>query len=54
MDTQQLASFTLHLTTTNNELERSFLLKEEVKRRGIKLPFEAGNLESVYSWIKSL
>ncbi|MCO6538793.1 MAG: hypothetical protein J6569_01515 [Gilliamella sp.] len=54
MDTQQLASFTLHLTMTNNELERSFLLKEEVTRRGIKLPFEAGNLESVHSWVKSL
>ncbi|NUE65752.1 cobalamin adenosyltransferase [Snodgrassella sp. ESL0253] len=54
LNTQQLESFTLRLTATNDELERSILLKEEIKRRDINLPFEAGDLDSVHLWLKSL
>jgi hypothetical protein len=54
LNTQQLETFTLHLTATNNELERSFILKEEIERRKIELPFEAANMASVVSWLESL
>jgi hypothetical protein len=54
LNTQQLESFTLRLTSTNNELERSILLEQETRRRNIKLPYEVENTESLRSWIGSL
>ncbi|WP_218966370.1 hypothetical protein [Snodgrassella alvi] len=54
LNTQQLESFTLRLTSTNNELERSILLEQEIRRRNIKLPYEVENTESLRSWIGSL
>lgn len=50
----ELEHFANSLAATNDELERSFILKAEVERRNIDLPFESGNLESVRSWLGSL
>lgn len=54
IDTEQLELFSLRLSSVNNELERSFILEEEIKERNIKLPYEKGNPDSVKSWLNSL
>lgn len=54
IDTEQLELFSLRLSSVNNELERSFILKEEIDKRNIKLPYEKGNPDSVKSWLNSL
>ena len=54
MNADELASFSHHLTLVNTELEREFLLRQEIEKRNIELPFEAGNLASVNDWLKSL
>jgi len=54
IDTEKLDAFSLRLSSVNNELERSFILEEEIKERNIKLPYEKGNTDSVKSWLNSL
>lgn len=54
VDIEQLELFSLRLSSVNNELERSFILKEEIDKRNIKLPYEKGNPDSVKSWLNSL
>lgn len=54
IDTSELARFTLHLNVINNEIKRGLLLRDEVERRNIALPFEAGNTRSVRSWLSKL
>ena len=54
IDMEQLELFSLRLSSVNNELERSFMLKEEIDKRNIKLPYEMGNSDSVKSWLNSL
>ncbi|WP_294884206.1 hypothetical protein [uncultured Gilliamella sp.] len=53
IDTEQLELFSLRLSSVNNELERSFILKEEIDKRNIKLPYEMGNCDSIKSWLNS-
>ncbi|MEH8137621.1 ATPase [Gallibacterium anatis] len=38
----------------SSELERSLVLKQEIERRNIDLPFELGNVESGRGWLASL
>lgn len=38
----------------NDELKLSSLLKDEVARRNINLPYEIGNSESTKKWLVSL
>lgn len=42
------------LLETKDEYERGKILKDEVDRRGIDLPFEMNNLDSVRNWLDSL
>ena len=54
IDTSALSRFSLHLNAVNSEIERGLLLRAEVERRNIALPFEAGNTRSVRSWLSKL
>ncbi|PSV49828.1 ATPase [Photobacterium indicum] len=51
---QEMTRFTDSLVAVNSEYEKGLILTQEVERRGIELPFEAGNLDSTRSWLKSL
>ncbi|HBB1421134.1 TPA: cobalamin adenosyltransferase, partial [Escherichia coli] len=51
VDAAALNHFSLHLDSVNSEIERGLLLREEVSRRGIALPFESGNVASVRDWL---
>lgn len=51
---EELARFTNELCAANSELERSIVLQQEVARRDIELPFEAGNLDSGRKWLLKL
>lgn len=42
------------LNQSSSEIEKSYVLKQEVERRNIELPFEMGNSTSTVSWLKSL
>ncbi|MGF1788832.1 ATPase [Photobacterium swingsii] len=54
LDPQEMAQFTDSLVAVNCEYEKGLLLTQEIKKRDIELPFEAGNLDSTRSWLKSL
>ncbi|EGF4764738.1 cobalamin adenosyltransferase, partial [Escherichia coli] len=54
VDAAALNHFSLQLASINSEIERELLLREEIDRRGIKLPFEPGNLLSVRDWLNNL
>ncbi|WP_439213356.1 cobalamin adenosyltransferase [Duffyella gerundensis] len=54
MNTSELALFSLQLGALNSEVERGLLLRDEAAQRNITLPFEAGNTDSVRSWLNSL
>ena len=52
--TSEMSQFTASLESFIFEYERCYVLAKEVKRRGIELPFEAGNIESTRRWLKKL
>jgi hypothetical protein len=54
LDTDELAQFSYELATCNDEMQRGRLLKEEVVKRGIELPYEMGNTASTREWLVSL
>ena len=54
IESSELSSFTQHLNAVNGEIERGLLLRDEVERRNIALPFEAGNTRSVRNWLSKL
>lgn len=54
MSARELTSFSQQLAVVNSEVERGLLLRDEAERRNIALPFEAGNMDSVRSWLNSL
>ncbi len=54
LDADELADFAQQLASCNDELQRGLLLKEEVARRGIELPYEMGNSASTRKWLASL
>ncbi len=54
IETSELEQFSLHLNVVNSEIERGLLLRAEVERRNIVLPFEAGNTRSTRSWLSKL
>lgn len=54
LDVAELEAFGLTLTACNDELQRSRVLQEEVAKRDIELPFEAGNSASTRQWLASL
>lgn len=54
LDTQELDAFSADLSACNSELERSLVLRTEVEKRGIELPFEMGKPETTRKWLLSL
>ncbi|MGD7035141.1 hypothetical protein [Methylotuvimicrobium buryatense] len=54
LDADELERFSFELAACNDEIQRGMLLKEEVAKRGIELPYEMGNTESTRKWLASL
>lgn len=54
IDPLELEEFSFSLTNQSSELERSIILKREIARRNIELPFEIGNHNSTRKWLSSL
>ena len=54
MDTDALAEFSRELAACNDEMQRSLVLKDEIVKRGIELPYEMGNAASTRKWLVSL
>ncbi|WP_077541069.1 hypothetical protein [Rodentibacter genomosp. 1] len=54
MNPLELKEFSNNLDTANSELEKHFILKAEANRRGIELPYDSDNLESVRNWLKKI
>ncbi|NAR49378.1 DNA repair protein [Acinetobacter haemolyticus] len=50
----ELSQFAYQLEAVNSELECNILLKQEVEKQGIVLPFEIGNQESTINWLLEL
>jgi hypothetical protein len=54
LDADELEAFSLTLIACNDELQRGMVLKAEVAKRNIELPFEMGNSASTRDWLASL
>jgi hypothetical protein len=54
MDVDDLEDFSHKLTIINDEMERNLLLKDEIAKRNIELPYEIGNTASTRKWLASL
>lgn len=54
LDVKSISKFTDDLVLANNEYERSIILAAEIDGRSIDIPFEAGNVDSLRSWLKGL
>ncbi|SEP84109.1 ATPase [Basfia succiniciproducens] len=50
----EIRAFTDSLTTTNDRYARSQLIKQEIEKRNIELPFEAGNSDRMMEWVLAL
>jgi hypothetical protein len=51
LDTDELQLLSDNLTLASSEFEKSIVLKNEIKKRNIDLPYEMGNSESTKSWL---
>lgn len=51
LNTDELQLLSDNLTLASSEFEKSIVLKNEVKKRNIDLPYEMGNSESTKSWL---
>lgn len=54
MDTEELAAFSRDLAACNDEMQRGLVLKDEITKRDIKLPYEMGKGASTSKWLSSL
>lgn len=54
LNIDEISVFTEQLNSANSELERNIVLKKEIEKQEIKLPFEMGNSESTRSWLLGL
>ena len=54
IDPLELEEFSFSLANQSSELERGIILKIEVARRNIELPFETGNHNSTRKWLSGL
>lgn len=54
MDPEELAGFSRNLAACNDEIQRSLVLKDEIAKRGIELPYEMGKAASTRKWLASL
>ena len=54
LNPNEITIFADSLEACNSELERTTILKQEVARRNLNLPFELGNIQSGRDWLASL
>ena len=54
LDIDELEDFSKNLAACNTEIERSFVLRQEIERRKIEMPYEVGNTNSMRQWLVSL
>ena len=54
LDPEELAVFSRDLASCTDEMQRGLVIKEEITRRGIELPYEIGNPASTRKWLASL
>lgn len=54
LDPEELSTFSRDLASCTDELQRGLIIKDEIKRRGIDLPYEMGNAASTRKWLASL
>ena len=54
LDPNEIRVFADSLESCNSELERTLILKQEVSRRKLDLPFEQGDVQSGRDWLASL
>ncbi|AGX87494.1 hypothetical protein Cenrod_1407 [Candidatus Symbiobacter mobilis CR] len=54
MNIEELAAFSRDLVDCNDEIQRGQVLNREIAKRGIKLPYEMGNLNSTRAWLASV
>ncbi|HRO78698.1 MAG TPA: DNA repair protein [Acinetobacter towneri] len=54
IEVDDLAIFARDLSLASNELERNIILKHEIEKQSIQLPFEMGNAESTQNWLLGL
>lgn len=54
LNTEELKLLRYDLSLCSTESEKTVILKQEIERRNIDLPFEMENNESVKEWLKSL
>lgn len=54
MNPDEMEAFSKELSACNDEMQRSLVLKNEVAKLGIELPYEMGNGKSTRQWLKSL
>lgn len=53
LDVSELQLLTDNLSLATSESDRSIVLKNEIEKRNIELPFEMGNSESTKSWLQA-
>ena len=53
LDVNELQLLTDNLSLATSEVDRSLVLKNQVEKRNIELPFEMGNSESTKSWLQA-
>lgn len=53
LDVNELQLLTDNLSLATSESDRNIILKNEVEKRNIELPFEMGNSESTKSWLQA-
>jgi ATPase involved in DNA repair, putative transmembrane protein len=51
---EELRSFSDSLSNTNNELKKTKIIKSELDKHNIKMPYEFGNTDSMTDWLISL
>lgn len=54
LNSDELVDFSRALSACNNEMERGIILKDQIAKRGIELPYEMGNSTSTRNWLASL
>lgn len=54
LDADELADFSRDLAASDDEAQRGLILKAEVVKRGVELPYEMGNSASTRKWLASL
>lgn len=54
LDSEELAAFSRELASCNDEIQRGHLLKDQIVKRNIELPYEIDNTVSTRKWLSSL